>query len=412
MADNNVFDHLSFEASLAEFARRQGDIESLVLHIRPEMVKRFMDRQTAKDNIETITKYMVDGLDESDRLCILGTNTIMNCLPPVYSRDEKLVKLLKNRTILLARLNRYAVKLIDYVYGDSDYDQIDLIGEDMEEYLKNLCQPVPGAQKPVQSIASDHNSVVNDDNDEESMIGISCLQNQIDCNNDVGEKRIRVDDEECDDNDDDATSVDTDIKETDKGFECHQRPKANGSKKERKSYSDKTSTPKEAINPLKPLLKKYFEGKTILEPFAGEGEIVDIISTWGFNIIGMDKVGRFKVENYDFETFDEFPAHDVSISNPPWSIKYVVLEKLLSLGKPFMILLPLCCLSTTKFDTILKKYNTFFDIGIISPSPAFIYENKKVRVDTCAWFVARATGQPGIGFIMYLNEVHKLVGNN
>jgi hypothetical protein len=118
----------------------------------------------------------------------------------------------------------------------------------------------------------------------------------------------------------------------------------------------------------------------------------------------MDIEGKFKVDNYDFLKCYDFPPHHVCISNPPWSVKYIVLEKLLLLGNPFILLLPLFCISTVRFNELIKLHNVYFELGIITPTPAFIYEGKKIQVSACAWFIWRANNNPGPGRIIYLNS--------
>lgn len=185
-------------------------------------------------------------------------------------------------------------------------------------------------------------------------------------------------------------SILTDVKETEQGFQV----KFLGGKflggrtyDGGKVFSDKYFTPRKAIIPLKILIEKFSENCTVFEPFAGEGAIVDVMEEWGFNVIAWDKEGKYAKENYDFTNCNEFPDYDIIITNPPWSIKFVVLDKLIRMKKPFIMLLPLLCLTTVKFKTITSASNCVIDVGIVTPSPTFEFEGKKIQVPPSAWMM-------------------------
>jgi hypothetical protein len=133
---------------------------------------------------------------------------------------------------------------------------------------------------------------------------------------------------------------------------------------------DEAYTPKEAIYPLLPFLKKEWK---IWECASGTGELVKHFREEGFEVIG---------GNNFFE--DNFEA-DVIVTNPPYSLKEEFIERAYKIGKPFALLLPLTALEGIKRGALYSKYG----IQLIIPNRRInfmIPSGKKSIWFQTAWF--------------------------
>ena len=88
---------------------------------------------------------------------------------------------------------------------------------------------------------------------------------------------------------------------------------------------DDYMTPKSAWEAIKQFVPK---GKVIWEPFYGDGRSGEILREIGFEVIHRD------------ENFFENNHGDIIVSNPPFTMIPQVLERLVELGKPFIIIMP------------------------------------------------------------------------
>ena len=127
---------------------------------------------------------------------------------------------------------------------------------------------------------------------------------------------------------------------------------------------DDFQTPKEALDPLLPYLKKDW---LIWECACGKGNLYTGLNNKGFNVIATDIL-----QGVDFLTYapDKF---DCIITNPPFSIKQEFLKRCYELGKPFALLLPLTTFETLKRQRLFKKYGLqviFFDKRINFETPS------------------------------------------
>lgn len=110
----------------------------------------------------------------------------------------------------------------------------------------------------------------------------------------------------------------------------------------RDAASDECLTPRYAVLPLvKYLLAKNF--KTVWCPFDNQNSFyVRVLQAAGFKVI-------FSHIDVDYDFFKYEPDHyDVIVSNPPFSIKDAILERLYALEKPFAMLLPQNSLQSQK----------------------------------------------------------------
>jgi len=116
------------------------------------------------------------------------------------------------------------------------------------------------------------------------------------------------------------------------------------------SKHDEYMTPRYAITPLLKYLNGY---KTIWCPFDVDGSnFVKVFKENGFNVINTHiKNGQ------DF--FETSINCDIIISNPPYSKKADILEKLFYIGKPFAMLLGVVGLFESKRRFDMFKNNKF-----------------------------------------------------
>lgn len=112
--------------------------------------------------------------------------------------------------------------------------------------------------------------------------------------------------------------------------------------------SDETFTPEEAVLPI---IKYIDKDKTVWCPFdiKGQSKYVEVFERNGIKVISthIDTGQNF----FEYEPDEEY---DYIISNPPFSIKDMVLKRLSELNKPFAMLLPLPTLQGQKRFEYLK----------------------------------------------------------
>ncbi len=119
-----------------------------------------------------------------------------------------------------------------------------------------------------------------------------------------------------------------------------------------RNENDEFYTPNYAIEPILEYIKK---GSTVWCPFDLEcSNYVKILKQKGFNVI------YSHLENgQDFFKYEPSIDYDYIISNPPYSIKYEVFNRLFELNKPFAMLVGVVGIfeSRKRFD--LFKNNIF-----------------------------------------------------
>ena len=109
-------------------------------------------------------------------------------------------------------------------------------------------------------------------------------------------------------------------------------------------HSDEMQTPKEAILPLLPYLKKSW---VIWECAWGGGSLAKHLKEKGFKLKGNPKEDFLELAHLDY---------DCIVTNPPYSLKYEFLAKCYKLGRPFALLLPLTALEGKKRGELYRKY--------------------------------------------------------
>ncbi len=146
--------------------------------------------------------------------------------------------------------------------------------------------------------------------------------------------------------------------------------------------TDQYFTPEIAIDPLFNLidLDTY---KIVFEPCCGLKHISNVFEHHGFTVISRDKYTM--EESYDFLESNDLPEFDVLITNPPFALKYEILEKSFHTNKPFALLLPFETLTTIRGHDIFKGKS--FAIGLFYKRIEFVRpDGTEYNTVPCAWF--------------------------
>ena len=128
---------------------------------------------------------------------------------------------------------------------------------------------------------------------------------------------------------------------------------------------DDYNTPKIVFKSIAHLVPK---DKIIWECFYGDGNSGKYLKELGFNV---------ETEDIDFFIDPSF-NYDILISNPPYSIKAKVFERLAAIDKPFMMLVPVA----TMTKLYLKKYFKY-KIQIIIPERRIQFVKNGIQTDRC-----------------------------
>ena len=131
------------------------------------------------------------------------------------------------------------------------------------------------------------------------------------------------------------------------------------------NVKDEYYTPKILVEILKPILDKHIpKTNVILCPFdTEESEYVKCLKEWGYNV----KFGN-KTTGQDFFTHN-YGRYDIVISNPPFSRKKEIYQKLFSENKPFILLGNLMQINYQEIGNLFFKNK---------PSVQYIIPDKKV----------------------------------
>lgn len=115
-------------------------------------------------------------------------------------------------------------------------------------------------------------------------------------------------------------------------------------------------------------IKDYIPTGVIWEAFYGDGKSGEYLRELGFEVIH---------ENIDF--FKENRG-DVIVSNPPFSTKMKVLNRLKELDKPFIMILPASTLGTKTLQELFGN-----DIQLIIPKGRISFIKNGNETNSC-WF--------------------------
>jgi hypothetical protein len=95
-----------------------------------------------------------------------------------------------------------------------------------------------------------------------------------------------------------------------------------------------------------------------------------ILRDMGFNVVG----------NPTIDFFGELPEYDIIVSNPPYSMKKKIFQRLAVLDKPFILILPISTISK-QFVKVLERDK----VQMIIPSKRMQFERAGVELSRC-WF--------------------------
>lgn len=116
--------------------------------------------------------------------------------------------------------------------------------------------------------------------------------------------------------------------------------------------SDEVYTPAYAVKPLLKYLDQYANkpNYTIWCPFdTDDSEYVKIFRAEGYNVIATH------IDNgYNFFNYEPSEWYDFIISNPPFSLKDEIIQRLYELNKPYALLLPIPSLQGQKRFPYMK----------------------------------------------------------
>ena len=112
------------------------------------------------------------------------------------------------------------------------------------------------------------------------------------------------------------------------------------------------------------ILEYVDKDKKIFEAFYGCGHTYDYFKEKGYNVIGKKGLDFFEDEKLIKEC-------DIIISNPPFSSKYKIMERIVKYNKPFILILPLHCINTISFRKCFD--NDMKDVSIFIPKGRLQY---------------------------------------
>ena len=95
-----------------------------------------------------------------------------------------------------------------------------------------------------------------------------------------------------------------------------------------------------------------------------------ILRDMGFNVVGDPTI--------DF--FNELPEYDIIVSNPPYSMKKKIFQRLAVIDKPFILIVPISTI-TKQFVKVLERDK----VQMIIPSKRMQFEKAGVELSRC-WF--------------------------
>lgn len=165
---------------------------------------------------------------------------------------------------------------------------------------------------------------------------------------------------------------------------------------------NKMMTPFYGVEPIFAYLPK---DAVLWEPAAGEGHMVDVLTSQGWSV---------KASELDWgqDYFSYQPdAWDVQVTNPPYSIKYQWLKRAYELGKPFALLLPADALFAKRAQELFQKYG----YQMLLPDKRIDYKTPLKGWDSSAqfasaWFCWQLPGLPNGVTMVKLNKPSKPKG--
>ena len=145
--------------------------------------------------------------------------------------------------------------------------------------------------------------------------------------------------------------------------------------------NDEYYTPNEEWDKIKEYIPK---DKLIWEAFYGDGNSGKYLNKLGFNVVSYD------------EDFFSSNHGDIVISNPPFSKKKEVIQRLIEIDKPFILIMPL--------EVLMYKYTEpireHLQLLIPKKRMTFLKDNKPVKFNyDCIFFCWRMNFDKDIYYV-------------
>ena len=115
------------------------------------------------------------------------------------------------------------------------------------------------------------------------------------------------------------------------------------------------------------------KSQVIFEGFYGGGHTYNYFTKNGYKVIGQKGLDFFSDEADKL-----LKQSDCVITNPPFSLKYKIMDKLVEHNKPFILVLPLACINTISFRNCFN--NKMNDVSVIIPRGRLKFiQNKEIK---------------------------------
>ena len=122
--------------------------------------------------------------------------------------------------------------------------------------------------------------------------------------------------------------------------------------------SDEYYTPEQTWENVLPYLPN--EPIVVCEPFFGQGHTYNFLQKQGYFVLG-----EKDLEFFSDDATTMLENCDCVITNPPFSIKYDVINRLVELDVPFMMVYPMGCINTVNFRKAFN--NDTSNVSMIVP---------------------------------------------
>ncbi len=139
--------------------------------------------------------------------------------------------------------------------------------------------------------------------------------------------------------------------------------------------NDEIWTPPSAIDPLIPYLPKPTNSRrqkpVLWEMCPGNGEMVYHLSNKGFRISSESGLNSLVWEPKVWQFI---------VTNPPWSLKHLFLQRCVEFNRPFALLLPIRTLGVRRCQAWLDKVDVLFLAKRVD------FTGGGAPYEACAWF--------------------------
>ena len=132
-----------------------------------------------------------------------------------------------------------------------------------------------------------------------------------------------------------------------------------------KSMNDQWFTTIDTWRMITPYIPHKYK---VWESFFGNGKSAEVLRKLGVNVYSKD------LDFFEMLESTEVKQVDMVVSNIPFSKKYRILKALKKLGKPFILILPMSCISTLKLRSIFGT--EMKNISLLIPKGRLKFEDK------------------------------------